>query len=51
MCLSYRFNTSKMGKFEEIQGQINQFQLSYFAHIRTCISNGPSYFQSLKQIG
>ena len=31
----YRCNTSKMGKIEEIQGQITQFRLTNIAHIRT----------------
>ena len=35
ICLSYCCNTSKMGKIEEIQGQITQFRLTDFAHIRT----------------
>ena len=35
ICSSYRCNTSKMGKIEEIQGQITQFRLTEFAHIQT----------------
>ena len=34
ICSSYHCNTSKMGKIEEIQGQITQFRLTDFAHIR-----------------
>ena len=35
ICLSYLCKTSKMGKIEEIQGQITQFWLTDFAHTRT----------------
>ena len=35
ICSSYRWNTSKLGKIEEIQGQITKFRLTNLAHIRT----------------